>query len=273
VTAILSSPEDPSGETLEVDGGIFENNTVHFEMPTEVGQVMIDGVIDAPDSMSVSISLAGFGGVDFVMSRIEIAQPGDFKPKKKKAKADEGPPAPDINHSLEGGRALFEGRAVAVVSVARIDEAESVLATFAKHNLPVSLIGIRYDDELAELLNKYDAGILLSANSVTGSGYENSSMLARINADGVATALYSNSQSGSAGMPQALSLATSYGLGAEQALASLTSQAADVLGLSDRVGRIQPGLDADIVVFSGVPFDLRSKVTTVFVNGNEVPQQ
>ncbi|MDG1405879.1 MAG: amidohydrolase family protein, partial [Planctomycetota bacterium] len=58
----------------------------------------------------------------------------------------------------------------------------------------------------------------------------------------------------------------------EQALASLTSQAADVLGVSDKIGRIKSGLDADIVIFSGAPFDLRSQVQTVFVNGNEVPR-
>jgi imidazolonepropionase-like amidohydrolase len=272
VTAILSSPDDPSGETLEVDGGVFENDTIHFEMSTEVGQVMIDGILDAPDSMSVSVSLAGIGGVDFVLARTEIEQTGDFKPKKKKAKAAEGPPAPDINPDLEGMRALFEHRAVAVVSVLRIDEAAAAIESFTKHGIKMNLMGIAYDAELSKLMKANDVGLLVSANTVSRRGYADVVPLTQINADGIATAFYSNSQSGSAGIAQALSLATSYGLGAEQALASLTSQAADILGVGDKVGRIKPGLDADIVIFNGAPFDLRSQVQTVFVNGNEVPR-
>ncbi|MBC8370979.1 MAG: amidohydrolase family protein [Planctomycetes bacterium] len=271
VTAILSSPDDPSGETLEIDGGIYENDTIHFEMPTEVGQVMIDGIIDAPDSMSVSVSLAGIGGVDFVLTRTEIEQAGDFKPKKK-TKVDAGPAAPEVNHDLEGMRALFEGRAVAVVSVKRIDEAAAAIKAFAKYKIPMNLIGISYSPELGEIMKANNVGLLMSADTVSRNGYADVVPVTNINADGIATAFYSNSQSGSASIAQTLSLATSYGLGSEQALASLTSQAADVLGISDKVGRIQPGLDADIVIFDGAPFDLRSRVQTVFVNGNEVPR-
>jgi hypothetical protein len=272
VTASLSSPDDPSGETLEVEGGLYENDTIHFEMPTEVGQVMIDGIIDAPDSMSVSIVLAGLGGVDFTMERIEVEQTGDFKPQKKKSKADAGPAAPDKNNDLEGMRALFEQRGVAVVKVSRIDEATEAIAAFAKYEIPMNLMGLAYSAELGDLLRSNNVGLLLSADTVSRVGGADLVPVTMINADGIATAFYSNSQDGSATIAQALSLATSYGLGAEQALASLTSQAADVLGVSDKIGRVKAGLDADIVIFSGAPFDLRSQVQTVFVNGNEVPR-
>ncbi|MBT4466389.1 MAG: amidohydrolase family protein [Planctomycetes bacterium] len=272
VTASLSSPDDPSGETLEVEGGIYENDTIHFEMPTEVGQVMIDGIIDAPDSMSVSVGLAGIGGVDFTMERIEIEQAGDFKPKKKKSKTDAGPAAPDKNNDLEGMRALFEQRGVAVVKVSRIDEAAEAIAVFAKYEIPMNLMGLAYSAELGDLLRSNNVGLLLSADTVSRVGGADLVPVTMINADGIATAFYSNSQNGSATIAQALSLATSYGLGPEQALASLTSQAADVLGVSDKIGRVKAGLDADIVIFSGAPFDLRSQVQTVFVNGNEVPR-
>ncbi|MDG2309007.1 MAG: amidohydrolase family protein, partial [Planctomycetota bacterium] len=272
VTAVLSSPDDPSGETLEVEGGIYENDTIHFEMPTEVGQLMVDCIIDAPDAMSVSIGLAGIGGVDFTMERIEVEQAGDFTPKKKKSKADAGPAAPDKNNDLEGMRALFEQRGVAVVKVSRIDEAAEAIAAFTKYEIPMNLMGLAYSAELGDLLRGSNVGLLLSADTVSRVGGVDSVPVTMINADGIATAFYSDSQNGSATIAQALSLATSYGLGAEQALASLTSQAADVLGVSDKIGRIKSGLDADIVIFSGAPFDLRSQVQTVFVNGNEVPR-
>ena len=72
-------------------------------------------------------------------------------------------------------------------------------------------------------------------------------------------------------LPRALAMATRYGLGAEQALRSMTADAADMLGVADRVGRLQTGLDGDLVVLSGPPFDLRTQVLHVFVNGAEVP--
>jgi imidazolonepropionase-like amidohydrolase len=206
------------------------------------------------------------------MERIEIEQTGDFKPKKKKSKADAGPAAPDKNNDLEGMRALFEQRGVAVVNVSRIDEAAEVIAVFAKYEIPMNLMGLAYSAELGDLLRSNNVGLLLSADTVSRVGGADLVPVTMINADGIATAFYSNSQNGSATIAQALSLATSYGLGPEQALASLTSQAADVLGVSDKIGRVKAGLDADIVIFSGAPFDLRSQVQTVFVNGNEVPR-
>jgi imidazolonepropionase-like amidohydrolase len=74
-------------------------------------------------------------------------------------------------------------------------------------------------------------------------------------------------------LPQALTMAARYGLGSEQALHGLTAGAADLLGISHRVGRLKAGLDGDVVVHSGTPFDLRTRVTHVFVNGQEVPQK
>ena len=74
-------------------------------------------------------------------------------------------------------------------------------------------------------------------------------------------------------LPQALAMAARYGLGAEQALHGLPAGAADLLGIAHRVGRIQPGLDGDVVVHSGMPFDLRTRITHVFVNGQEVPTE
>ena len=72
-------------------------------------------------------------------------------------------------------------------------------------------------------------------------------------------------------MAPVLSMAARHGLGAEQALESLTSGAARMLGLDSRVGRLAPGLDGDLVVHSGPPLDLRTHILRVFVNGKEVP--
>lgn len=62
------------------------------------------------------------------------------------------------------------------------------------------------------------------------------------------------------------------GLTEQQALQAITLNAAKHLGVENRVGSIELGKDADFVIWSGNPFDLRSKVERVFINGEEVKQ-
>ncbi|HBT20774.1 MAG TPA: amidohydrolase [Peptococcaceae bacterium] len=60
------------------------------------------------------------------------------------------------------------------------------------------------------------------------------------------------------------------GLPKEEALKAVTFNAAEILGLSHRIGSLWPGLDADIVVWSGDPFDITSRVEMVWINGRMV---
>ncbi len=66
--------------------------------------------------------------------------------------------------------------------------------------------------------------------------------------------------------------AMKFGVSEEDALRAVTSWPAEILGLDNRVGRLAVGLDADLVVLSGRPFDLRTKVRRVFINGREVSE-
>jgi imidazolonepropionase-like amidohydrolase len=52
-----------------------------------------------------------------------------------------------------------------------------------------------------------------------------------------------------------------------EALQMLTADAASILGVADRVGILATGKDADFVVLSGEPFAIRTRVQTVFVDG------
>jgi imidazolonepropionase-like amidohydrolase len=60
------------------------------------------------------------------------------------------------------------------------------------------------------------------------------------------------------------------GLERKQAWRSISSQAAELAGVGERVGRIEKGLDADLVLWSGDPLDLKSRVDAVFVDGQRV---
>lgn len=62
-------------------------------------------------------------------------------------------------------------------------------------------------------------------------------------------------------------LAAANGLGFDNALYSVTMGAAEILGISDRVGSLEVGKDADVVLFNGDPFEYITNVETVIVNG------
>ena len=65
-------------------------------------------------------------------------------------------------------------------------------------------------------------------------------------------------------------IAARFGLAPEKALASITIDAARILGVDDRVGSLEVGKDADLVLFDGDPFEYTSHVTGVFINGHLV---
>ena len=66
------------------------------------------------------------------------------------------------------------------------------------------------------------------------------------------------------------SFAVKEGLDREVALQALTVNPAAFLGLGSRIGALAPGLDGDVVVWSGDPLDVTSRAEHVFVTGTEV---
>jgi imidazolonepropionase-like amidohydrolase len=67
-----------------------------------------------------------------------------------------------------------------------------------------------------------------------------------------------------------VTLAVKEGLDRETALRTITINPAMILGLDNRVGALRPGLDADIVLWSGDPLDVMSRALRVFIDGRDV---
>ena len=64
--------------------------------------------------------------------------------------------------------------------------------------------------------------------------------------------------------------AVSYGMTWDQALRAVTLTPAEVFGLAARYGSLQAGRVANVVVWSGDPFELSTAVEHVFIRGKEV---
>ena len=65
--------------------------------------------------------------------------------------------------------------------------------------------------------------------------------------------------------------AVSYGLAWDDALRAVTLTPAEMYGLGARYGSLEPGKVANIVVWSGDPFELSTRVEAVLIRGQEMP--
>lgn len=65
-------------------------------------------------------------------------------------------------------------------------------------------------------------------------------------------------------------LATGLGLSREKAIAAVTTTPAAILGLSDRIGTLEPGKDGNVVLYSGDPLSVTSWVEHVVIEGEHV---
>jgi imidazolonepropionase-like amidohydrolase len=65
-------------------------------------------------------------------------------------------------------------------------------------------------------------------------------------------------------------LSVKEGLDPATALAALTINPARIAGIDERLGSIEPGKDADLVIWSGDPLDVRSRVRQALIEGSVV---
>ena len=65
-------------------------------------------------------------------------------------------------------------------------------------------------------------------------------------------------------------LAVKEGLDREVALRSVTINPARILGVADRIGSLEPGKDADLVIWSGDPLDVMSRAERAYLDGREI---
>ena len=68
-------------------------------------------------------------------------------------------------------------------------------------------------------------------------------------------------------------IAAANGLSRDEALAAVTISPARILGVDTRVGSLEPGKDADVVLYDGDPFEYTTHVCTVIIDGQVVSDE
>jgi imidazolonepropionase-like amidohydrolase len=95
---------------------------------------------------------------------------------------------------------------------------------------------------------------------------------ARLSKAGVPMALATFDTHNSRNLRQEAGNAVAYGMDPAAALRAVTLTPAELWGIADRVGSLDTGKDADIVVWSGDPFELSTSALHVFIKGREMPK-
>ena len=72
-------------------------------------------------------------------------------------------------------------------------------------------------------------------------------------------------------LPYHAGLASAYGLSKEEALKSVTLYPAQILGVADKIGSIEVGKIANIVVADGDILEPRTNIKHLFINGRLIP--
>lgn len=146
-------------------------------------------------------------------------------------------------------KVIIVGGAESWMLADRLAAANVPVVVGSMNNIPQSFSTLGQRQDAPALLQKAGARVVLIAN---GSGGEEVFNVRNLKYDaGVAVA---------------------YGLTWDQALAAITLRPAEMLGVANRIGSLQPGRDANIVVWSGDPFEFTTRVEHVLIRGKEVAQ-
>jgi imidazolonepropionase-like amidohydrolase len=181
------------------------------------------------------------------------------------------PSRPGRDTSLELLRGLFKRQMPALVNASRADEIRTTLKVFKdEYNLDVIILGGNDGFRVTDELRKYDVGVAIGPNIIRyerGKPINNADLLTRSK---LCVALHTSATSGTQYLPMNAAYAIRYGMDEEEAFRAITIYPAKLLHVDDRIGSVEQGKDADLVILSGGLFDFRSRVEKVIVNGKVV---
>jgi imidazolonepropionase-like amidohydrolase len=72
-------------------------------------------------------------------------------------------------------------------------------------------------------------------------------------------------------LPYHAGMAAAFGLSKEEALKAVTIYPAEIFGVADRIGSIEQGKIANLIVTNGDPLEILTQVRYLFINGRQIP--
>lgn len=189
------------------------------------------------------------------------------------AQAEPGTVERDL--ALEALGPVVRGEQPVIISANDKRSIEQAVEFAEEHGLKMILASAREGWKAKELLAEKDIPVILGPTQSLPtqeddphtSAYTNA---AHLHEAGVRIAFGTFGASNSRTLPYEAGTAVAYGLPWDVALAAITKNAAEFMGLGDQIGTIEPGKIANLVVTDGDPLEIRTQVKHVFVGGQEV---
>jgi imidazolonepropionase-like amidohydrolase len=177
---------------------------------------------------------------------------------------------------LEALIPVVEGRMPLIVGVNRASDIRMVLKLAREENLKVILDGASEGWEVAGEIAAAGVPVLLNPTADLPSNFENRGATlqnaARLAAAGVTIAFQGNGGGSRARETRYnAGIAVGHGLSYDVALKAITANPAKIFNMADRVGTLEAGKDADVVVWDGDPLEPMNRPTAIFVRGVEQP--
>ena len=277
--SVLLGPARDGGITSAVihpQGGLISGQAAVIHL---VSGVASDLVLRAPVAMVASLGqVNGMPRAETIMRLREILSDARvYRTRRADFERAQTRPFAASRMDLEALLPVLDGKEPMLINADKASDIDAALRLAKEFNFRVIVGGGAEAWQLADKLAAAKVPVLTGAmNNIPGSfaslgqRQENAGILARA---GVTVLLVGNAGGGDEEAFNVRNVryeagnAVAYGMDWNAALRAITLSPAEVFGVADRIGSLQPGKVADIVVWSGDPFEFASQPERVFVRG------
>ncbi len=190
---------------------------------------------------------------------------------------DEGEaPRHDLDTRWESMIPVFEGERPVVVNANDLRQIQDAITWSEEEGLRLIILGGRDAHLVASHLVRNEIPVIvtsvLTSPSRSWEPYDGRYNLpAKLHDAGVTFAIAGGSSAAYANrLPYEAGAAAAYGLDYDEALRSVTLSPAEILGFDDRVGSIQAGKDATLMITTGNPLEYSTRIEQAFIQGRKV---
>jgi imidazolonepropionase-like amidohydrolase len=198
------------------------------------------------------------------------AKPAD---KDKDKKQPPNPPKRDLK--LEALLPYLQGKKPVVLAAEESSDLQAAVNLAHEFNLKFILNHISHSQSVLDYVASLKVPVIVGPIYEAPKPEERFdavySLPAQLYKRGVKIVIASYDSHNARNLPYAAGFATAFGLPYDEALKAITLNAAEVWGVADKLGSLDPGKTANVVVSSGDPLDVKTAVKMVFINGNEIP--
>lgn len=187
------------------------------------------------------------------------------------------PDATPSNARLESLLPVVHGELPLIAEANRQSAIESAVAYAASRDLKLVIAGGYDADRCAAVLNRYQVPVIITATyrlpRYRHDAYDTSYTLPeRLRKAGVQFAICGESRNASnaRNLPYHAANAVAYGLPEEEALRAVTLTPAEILGVDDKIGSLEEGKWATLVIADGHILESDTQITAAFIQGRKV---